>query len=122
MLHDELAAVAEQIAEAFGALPVRVRLRVGHGQSTTLVASAGVPNAQAEAETPARGPTGRILTEGISLRLDDLHRPQASSDNRDPSASWRSLVGAPIVAAGDIFGLVTVGSTEPHRFDGVYRS
>ena len=107
---------ADEIAAAFDAEPVRLRLRTGSGAATALVATAGVPNGQAERDTAGRGPTSRVLAEGISVRLDDLHRREKSGPTADPSASWRSLVAAPVVCAGEILGVLTIGSTEPHRF------
>jgi signal transduction histidine kinase len=107
---------ADQIAVAFGDVPVRLRLRTGSGSTTALAASAGRPNEQGDRDASGRGPMSRVLADGVSVRLDDLHRRDAAGPQTDTSASWRSLVAAPIICGTEVLGALTVGSTEPHRF------
>ncbi|MDQ7906381.1 SpoIIE family protein phosphatase [Phytohabitans sp. ZYX-F-186] len=61
------------------------------------------------------GFAGRVAAEKQPVRLADV-RPDDVANPLLPAAGIRSLLGVPVFAAGEVIGVLHVGSLEPSRF------
>jgi PAS domain S-box-containing protein len=108
-LDDLLPELLDRIGEILGADAVSVLLTEPDGDGLVQRASRGA----GAGEEAARVPVGRGSFAG---RVAKERRPIVIEDARD-EGELRSLIGVPLIAEGEVSGVVHVGSRTPHRFD-----
>ena len=107
-LDDLLPELLERIAEILRADSASVLLSDGD-EGLVVRATRGV----ATAEVGAQVPLGRTTFAG---RVARERRPIVITDG-DGEGELRSLIGVPLIAEGEVSGVVLVGSRSAHRFD-----
>src|SRR3954463_3739752 len=59
--------------------------------------------------------TAEIRRTGAAVRMDDYHERVGAGPQRVLQLGYRTVVGAPIVVGGEIWGVITAGSAKPDR-------
>src|ERR671925_113848 len=108
-LDDLLPELLDRIAEILRADAVSVLLADPESDGLLLRASRGV----AAVEEPHRVPVGRGTFAG---RVAKERRPIVVEDG-EGDGGLRSLIGVPLLAEGEVSGVVIAGSLTPNRFD-----
>ena len=108
-LDDLLPELLDRIAEILRADAVSVLLADPESDGLLLRASRGV----AAVEEPQRVPVGRGTFAG---RVAKERRPIVVEDG-EGDGGLRSLIGVPLLAEGEVSGVVIAGSLTPNRFD-----
>ena len=119
-LDDLLPELLDRIGEMLGADSMSVLLRESEGEDLVLRATrGGVQPDEASPQRFGQGTfEGRVARERRPIVIGDIAR--AGEEPFDPAlreGGVRSLVGVPLVAAGEVSGVVRVGSRAPDRFD-----
>ncbi|MDQ3644103.1 MAG: SpoIIE family protein phosphatase [Actinomycetota bacterium] len=119
-LDDLLPELLDRIAETLGAEAASVLLSDPDGEELVLRATRGA--GALEAGPHARFGQGtfeeRVARERRLIVIDDITDEGADLFDGDLRASGvRALMGVPLVAEGEVSGVLRVGSTSPNRFD-----
>ncbi len=119
-LNDLLPELLDRIGETLRADAVSVLLRDPEGDELVLRATRGA-SASVEA-LPARFGhgtfEGRVAEERRLIAIDDIRGEGTELfDDNLRGSGVRSLMGVPLVAEGEVSGVLRVGSTSPNRFD-----
>jgi len=108
-LDDLLPELLDRIGEILGADAVSVLLTEPDGDGLVQRASRGGAGEDAARVPPGRGGSlaGRVAQERRPIVIEDA----------DDEGELRSLIGVPLIAEGEVRGVVQVGSRAPRSFD-----
>ncbi|MEX2252707.1 MAG: SpoIIE family protein phosphatase [Thermoleophilaceae bacterium] len=120
-LDDLMPQLLERIGEIFGADSVSVLLSDPDGDGLVLRASRGVGASEDGKRIPlGRGTfAGRVVKERRPIVIGDV-QDESGADIFDVTlreSGVRSLMGVPLIAEGEVGGVVRVGSLTAERFD-----
>ncbi|HEY6692230.1 MAG TPA: GAF domain-containing sensor histidine kinase [Solirubrobacteraceae bacterium] len=106
-------AVVEEVRSVL-AVPAIALLRYEPERATTTVASIDAPMFPVGVRLSLDGPSvsAAVLDSGRPARIDDYEGLEGSIAPRVRGSGIRSVVGAPIVVEGRVWGLICVGSRE----------
>jgi PAS domain S-box-containing protein len=119
-LDDLLPELLDRIAETLRADTASVLLRNPDGGGLVLRATRGAGALEAAPDARFGQATfeERVARERRLIVIDDISDEGTESFDSDLRGSGvRALMGVPLVAEGEISGVVRVGSTSPNRFD-----
>ena len=111
---DLFAAVARAVAQAVEADAISVE-RIDPDGSTTVIASLDAPRFRIGSRWPLDEPALRasVVTSGRPVRIDDVSDLTGATGAALRDSAIRSLVAAPIVVSGAVWGLMWVGGKRP---------
>jgi signal transduction histidine kinase len=109
-LSDLFAAVARAVAQALEADAISVE-RIDPDRSTTVIASLDAPRFPIGSRWPLDGPGlhASVLGSGRPVRVDDVSELEGAAGIALRESAIRSLVAAPIVVNGAVWGLMWIG-------------
>ncbi|MFF4874992.1 PP2C family protein-serine/threonine phosphatase [Micromonospora sp. NPDC000668] len=112
---DLLAELLDRVREVLGVETAAILLLDVHAQQFVATATKGLrEDVRHGARVPVgHGFAGRIAQEKQPVRLDNL---AADDDAALFDQGARSLLGVPMLAGGDVIGVIHVGCLRPHRF------
>ena len=119
-LDELLPELLDRVGEMFRAEAVSVLLRDPEGDELVLRAAHGAGASQeALLARFGRGTfEGRVAEERRPIVIDDIQADGAELFDADlREGGVRGLMGVPLVAEGEVSGVLRVGSTAPNRFD-----
>lgn len=104
--------VARLMQTLFGAAEAAIAINT-QGEHYSIITADGTTDGKPIILRASDGATGRAIAEATLVRVDDTHRER----QRDPLLpSAQSLVVAPIVGQGRVYGALTIAGTNPRQW------
>ena len=113
-LDDVLTGALESIVRAFDAVGASVRLRDDRTGKYEITASVGPARLHQFWSRSTAWPGEQVITTRTAVVIEDL---TDSGPGWTADAPLRSSISLPLLAGGDLLGILSVGAANPRRFD-----
>jgi signal transduction histidine kinase len=113
-LDDVLTGALESIVRAFDAVGASVRLRDDRTGKYEITASVGPARLHQFWSRSNAWPGEQVITTRTAIVIEELTQSGVASTSEAP---LRSSISLPLLAGDDLLGILSVGSTNPRRFD-----